>query len=392
MVSLIATMLFSYKLATLNLAQTSELRIFKFGKIPNMILKIVTFPFLPFILIALEYSLELKMLFSDEESIDHHNVDQFRKVKAQVSAFLRTELGLEAVPQLIISLLILLVSSSQTRTVHGLELFNDFAKNHNIELFDNVTIEISPIAPIIIANVWTLVSCWRSYIKGLSHMKCHFPKSAQAILALFVLIAASIKISSNVLFLMPILGLCNCLRHLQGERFPYWAAMGPYPDVDFNATVDLTKDQVHFSNITFPWSDLTRFDYTNKSNPIPPDITVYTQFDLKTYLISFWLIFVIQAVLVIIAKKLSNPEVFKRLPWNVLITNGIENVWMQAPLQDWDDEYSNIPEYKNKQKKNALEMFAVIFINMTISILMLIPIWILRKFENFLFDSRYRQF
>ena len=307
-------------------------------------------------------------MFSSKTMV-HGNQQQFQAIKAQVSAFIRTELGLEAVPQMIVSTLILLVSGSQTRTVFGLEIFNDFAKERS---FDEFGISISPIVFIVAANAWTLISTWRSYIKGLCATKCLFSMKAQAILGLFVLVASFIKVSSNVLFMMPALGLCNCLRHLQGERFPYWVAM--------TYNVDVAEDLVYFSNISFPWSDLTRFDYTNKSHPTPPDVTLYTQFDLMTYLLSFWVIFGLQTFLVILAKKISNPKVFEKLSWNAIITNSLENVWIQSPMQDWDDEYSSMEEYKDKQKRNGLEMGFVIFINMTISIVMLVPIWILRKY------------
>ena len=374
-------------IAALNLALNPNLVISNYGPITNLLLKLIALPFLPYILIGLEYSTELQLKFCHEKEAEQ-KVKRYKDIKAQTSAFLRTELGLEAVPQLIFSLLILLVSSSITKTVHGLEIFNDLAKNDNIELFDTIKIDISPIFLIITANVWTLVSSWRSYIRGLSGTKSHFPMTSQAILGLYVLMAAGIKVSSNILFLMPTLGIGNCLRHLQGERFPYWSAMGPYPDFGFNHTIDITRDMVYFSNLSFPWADLTRFDYNNKSNPTPPDVTLYTQFELKTYLISFWLIFVIQTFLIIIAKKISNPKTFAKLAWNVVITNCLENVWIQAPLQDWDEEHSSIPEYKKKQKRNMLEMAFVIFINMSISILMLVPIWILRKFQYFFFIAK----
>ena len=369
----------SYLLAAFNLLHSQAFKIFNFIKPLNFLLKVLSLPILPFVLILQEYLLEVQLLFCDRGNLDL-NREQYKEIKAQTSAFIRTELGNEATPQLMLSLLILLVSSSTTRTVHGLELFNELEEDVHV----SKAIEIPAIFIIVVANIWTLISSWTSYIRCLSATKTRFPFPAQAILGLYVSIAVMIKISSCILFLMPALGIGNCLRHLQGERYPYWSAIGFSGGLWGNVSysVNVTSDVVYFSNITFPWSELTRFDYSDESNPIPPDVTLYTQFELETYLISFWFLLILQALLVIVAKEITNPKVFEKLSWNVVLTNALENVWIQAPLQDWDDEHSSIPDYKKRQKCVTMEMGFAIFINMIISTVMLVPIWILRKIND----------
>ena len=383
--SLIVVMVLPFLIATSNLAKSPSLYVFEYGRFTNIILKTLAFPLLPFILISLELQTEFQVRFGHGEN-SKELIQRYKDLKAQTSAFIRTELGMETTPQLIISLLLLLISSSNTRTIYGLELFDDTRSDNVTE-----TIGIDPIYLIISANCWSLFSSWRSFIKGLSATKDHFPFLAQIILLIYVLMAVGTKVLSSHLFLMPTLGIGNCLRHYQGEHYPYWAAMGPHIRTEewssmqhtqqpsFNYTVDIEKDLVYFSNITFRWSELTRFDYSNKTHPIAPPVTIYTYFELETYLITFWIIYVVQAFLIIFAKRITNPDIFEKLEWNVILTNTLENIWIQAPLEDWDDMASTIPGYKRKQTKNMIEMASVLFINMVTSISMLTPIWILRK-------------
>ena len=378
--SLIATMVVGYLLGTFNLAKSPALYIFKYDKKVNFLLKALSFPLLPFLLIILDFVAELKLKFGTEPM--DQRIQRQRQIRCQTADFIRTELGLETTPQMLFTLLLIFVSSSTTRIIHGLDQFDDTRDN----LFTEKT-GISPIYLVILSNGWSLFSSWRSFIRCLSATKSNISYFAQAVLGLYVVMAIGNKVSSCILFLMPALGIGNCLRHYQGELFPYWAAMGPheyhdrgYNQYDFNYNVNVSTDEVYFSNLNFSWSEFTRFDYSNKTNPIPPQVTIYTYFKLNTYLISFWIILAIQAVFIVIIKKIANPEMFAKLEWNLILTNALENIWLQGPFQDWDSEHTTLQQYKRKQRKNAIEMGCVIFINMLFCIIMLAPMWILSKF------------
>ena len=114
-------------------------------------------------------------------------------------------------------------------------------------------------------------------------------------------------------------------------------------------------DMVHFSNKDpFPWSDLTHFNYSNLD--IPPPVTNYTYFSLETCLYGYWILMVIQACVIMLAKKMTNPEVYQRQNWCQRITHAIENSIIPIPMEDWDDQHGPIQHYVKAQKRVEKEM------------------------------------
>ena len=116
--------------------------------------------------------------------------------------------------------------------------------------------------------------------------------------------------------------------------------------------------------------------YSNPLSPKKPEITIFTVFDAKEILYLFWFLFVIQAFLILGAKRITNPNVFKNLHWLQKITHSLENVWIPAPMQDWDHVHSTLDEYKKKRRKISLEIAVTIGVNFLQNVAMLTPIWI----------------
>ena len=162
---------------------------------------------------------------------------------------------------------------------------------------------------------------------------------------------------------------------------PFWTAMNEIRDANWNwILVNVTTDVVYFSNLTFPWSTLTRFDYTDPENPIRPSYeNLYTMFSLETYLYSFWAVLALQAILTYFVKKSTNPCSFARKNWSEKMTHCMENVFIPAPLEDWDDLPGTISQYKQRQRTNLIEIGCTLVINLLFNLLLLIPIWIFCK-------------
>ena len=379
---MIATFVVPFLVATLNLALSPALHIFTYGPCLNWSLKFFCLPFLAFVLIILEYQNELKVKFSQKGKVDE-NIQHYKKSKAQTSAFIGMELAMETVPQMYISLIALLVPLSATMTVGGLESLDE-TKETKIEI-PYFSISFGPEATrafVILANVWSLRSCWMTLIRMMSSSKSFFPWTSKMILGLYTLLSVSQKLTSCLLFLTPCLGLFDILRHLQGEYLPYWVAMNPtegFPPEDKIPSVYVENDVVMYGNLSFPWKKLTRFDYSDPKNPIPPPVTIYTKFNLETYLIGFWILLSIQALVILLGKKLSNPERFAALNWIEIIGNCMGNIWIPTPFQDWDHEDVAIPLYKLRQKNNNKELLCTIVIHWIFNIIFLAPIWILGK-------------
>ena len=157
-------------------------------------------------------------------------------------------------------------------------------------------------------------------------------------------------------------------RHYQGEIYMY-----------YEFVVDRSKkleSAVHFSNVTgIPWKALTNFVEPKK---IPP-VTLYTFFKLETCLYGFWILMLVQACLILISKRITNPMPFKRQNWAKMISHALENCQLPVPMEDWDDHHGPIASYVKAQKKVEHEMAWTLLINLLINLIMCVPMAILGK-------------
>ena len=153
------------------------------------------------------------------------------------------------------------------------------------------------------------------------------------------------------------------------------------------------ESTVAFSNITsIPWKALTNFNTTwnpeynyldrlanvPKTISIPP-VTIYTYFKLETCLYGFWILMLVQACLILISKRITNPMPFKRQNWAKMISHALENCQLPVPMEDWDDHHGPIASYVKAQKKVEHEMACTLLINLLINLIMCIPMAILGK-------------
>ena len=80
-----------------------------------------------------------------------------------------------------------------------------------------------------------------------------------------------------------------------------------------------------------------------------------------------------------IAKKVTNTEVFQRQNWAQRITHAIENSLIPIPMEDWDDWHGPIQSYVKAQKRVEKEMGVTLLIHLFFNLLMGIPMMILGK-------------
>ena len=158
--------------------------------------------------------------------------------------FFQVDIGLESHFQLIISISLLLVANSQSKTITGLEVLFDketfFYMNTKLALALSIT--------------WSLISCIRSQIKGISKQRQHSTTISSLLLLLFTSASVLLRVFSSILYLTPAFGLFNSLRHLQGELFPFYDPY-LYPE-------DINDYEFYFGNATpMSWSEVTRWNY-----------------------------------------------------------------------------------------------------------------------------------
>ena len=374
--SLLACLLIPFFLASINVAMNPLIfqSIFgrDFGKYGNITVILCLSPILPFILILMQRK-SLQELKSGTADKVGNVAKRYKLIKAQTARFIKTELGIETTLQLTFSVLLSFFSTSQTRTSQGLEAL--FKKGQDSKLSKILKMfNISPVALIVLTNLWSCFSAWRAFVKGLSTSKDYFPTSTKGILALYVLLSILIRATSIIIFLAPCLGLFNLLRHFQGESYPYWIATNQDVAEIYYSTAD-----------PVPMKDFSRFDYSDKTNPKSPELTIYTYFDAYMCLMGFWFLMVLQSMLVVAAKKLSNPKSFGRQPVCQLLSHAFENCQIPCPLEDWDDFEGTISEYKLRQKYVSKEMRFTTLANLLVHLIMMIPMSIFGKlsFEKF---------
>ena len=177
------------------------------------------------------------------------------------------------------------------------------------------------------------------------------------------------RVVGCLLFMTPCLGLFNCLRHFQGLLLPYEVLTNPatYGSSDFGS----------YSKVNFTWDQLSFHDYTNSSSPETPNVTVFTVLEEGVILIAFWILFCIHVIVMIAAKCMANPDNFYKMHCVKVLSHCIENVWIPAPIQDWDHAHGTRDEYKKRQKKNEIEIGMAIVLNLLVNVFMLFPMWIL---------------
>ena len=332
--SMIGCIAIPYCLAVINHANSFEL-------FTSHFMNILLLPLTPFLLIIIERRTLLELSNCTMDKFEKL-LNYYLKLKIETARFIRSELCIESSLQITFGIVIIVFSRSKTRTAQGLEGMLDEGNDLIFGILPDIILTVS--------IVLSVITAWRSYVKGISQTKEHFPFKSKGILILYVIVSLAIKIAASLILLTPSLGLFNTLTHFQGELMPYWTAMGGpradehFPNVSvfsFNVTVE--SDIVYYSNVTpFAWTELTHFDYSDPLNPKEPPLTIYTYFSTETCLVGFWLIILCQAVIILVTKIFTNRKAMKKETWMYLFTHSLECTQLPSPLYDWDDDHGPI--------------------------------------------------
>ena len=233
----------------------------------------------------------------------------------------RHSIGLESNFQLIISTTLLLLANSQTNTITGLEVL--FANESFFYLDTKLALALS--------ILWSLFSCITSQINGMSKKREHSTGKSLTLLLIFNSVSIGLTVFSCILYLTPALSLFNSLRHLQGEMFPHWDPYY-YPE-DLNDT----NATFYYGNAKpIPWSKITRWEYKERAKADPPELSLYTFFTIEEYFGIMIILSIIQFVLQLLGKLLTNPLVFQKLSWIACLIHGICCCFVPCPMEEWD--------------------------------------------------------
>ena len=312
---------------------------------------VFTIPFLPVMLIVREailveasksYKISLRIL---------------RDTKYYVAQFIQTDLGLESHLQSVISILLLLLSVSETKTINGLDQL----------IFNEQILFLPTNVALVISIIWSLYSCIHSHLKGVAKKREYSTTKSFLATLVFASSSIAIRVFSYVLFLTPCLGLFNCLRHLQGEMYPYYNPYFSY--------VDVNDDEFHFGNATttLRWSKITRWTYVKPAEVVPPQLTLYTILTISQHLYLLLAMVLLNIVFLLFLKRLTNPEVFKTFSFIDNLVHAVCNCFIPHPMEEWDEGKGSVDDHKSRKTKVFEEMLASILLNFAFNLMLLTP-------------------
>ena len=290
-------------------------------------------------------------------------VNSLDKAMYYSAQFIHVDIGLESHIQLIISITLLLLANSQTHTITGLEVL--FQKETFFYLNAKLALAIS--------ITWSLVSCVKSHINGISKQRQHSTTLATVIIFVFTSVSIALRVFCCVLYLTPAFGLFNSLRHLQGEMYPH---VSPYYYPE-----DINNFKFYFGNATpRNWTEVSRWNYISRTTAEPPQLTLYTLFSIEQYLVIFLGIFAIQFPVQLLLKMFTNPLVFKKLSWINRVIHMISCSFVPLPMEEWDMEKGTVAMHKTRKDLVFKEMLVSILLNFGFNFLLLTPLMILGKY------------
>ena len=316
---------------------------------------------------ALYLDLKLRLLPHDKTYIKAK--EDFNRT---LNRHIKLELGLESVYQLVITLILLLLSYTETPVEKGLKtVFKE-------------GLGALPLFLLVTSNILSAKSFATSHCKVLNVCREHFPSTSRLIATLYSLCGLITRVVAIIMYFTVPLGLFSLLRHWQGEQYPWdWLTL------DY-----VTPEGLMFmgDNDGFVWNEVDRwmkngslffFSREGYLEPNPnhfiaaPDITLYTGLTWRPYLYIFFAHVAIHTRVIFFAKcKLS--YVFKH-GLNLLdkIIHSLENTNLLFNCQEWDDGNGNAEEHRRRMRSNLKEGVVIIIIDAVFNSSLLSPLYYL---------------
>ena len=150
--------------------------------------------------------LELKLRLLPHDQTYEKAKEDFQRT---LNRHIKLELGLETVYQLVITLILLLLSYTDTPVEKGLKtVFNE-------------GLGALPIFLLTAKNILSARSFTSSHCKALNVCREHFPFTSRLAASLYSLCGLATRVVGMVLYFSVPLGLFSLLRHWQGEQVPW---------------------------------------------------------------------------------------------------------------------------------------------------------------------------
>ena len=264
--------------------------------------------------------------------------------------FVRVDLGLEVVFQLSGQIIYILLSSTNTPTTGGLELM--FQKTSDAFLALSIGLSVKTI--------------YFVTLKTISIIKPFLPFTTKLVLLSWIVVSASIRVMTFVLYFTPPLGLFSILGHWKLEQLPYYKSSNYDRFGAYNIVYLYNSDPVL-------WTELNRYNYTSGSGP---DYKMYTKYSLMEYFFGFWILLFLHIYTNLLAKIAISEDFRKNCTSSKLIKfiHSLENTNIPTVWMDWEEKDGSIDDHKKRHGQVITEMVVIMIIRIIFHAVMLAPI------------------
>ena len=335
---------------------------------------LILFGPLTVLLVRLQYEMTLKKFEMVQELQNEHLFNEFnqlssrsKKMENHKNDTIKAEIAFEITNQIFINVFLVLLSTSQTKTSSAFEgLFRTGGKgmfginNVYIYIFSTILGFISFVYSSVTVNVkhWS----WKSKL----------------LFGTYVLISLTLRLSGQLIFFIPSLGISNVLRHHQSDQFPF----------DFHRSYqkllwkhNVSNGMIHYGNAPpVALSDISHFDYSNRTNPTSTShYTQYTGLTPKYSFIIFMCLWFAQ-IFCIWLKNFLTSQPFRNLSFYDQFIHSICSVFGPVPSVDWSADEGTCAEHYKRMMESTKEVCGTIIINAIFQSLHLLPVFYLGMF------------
>ena len=220
-------------------------------------------------------------------------------------------------------------------TVQGLQAVFD----QTTTIFANspLSFDISPLTLLVLSIAFSLKSCIFVTVQEMKSEKVFFPTTSKIIACLWSLFGTLRRVLTMIAFFIPGLGFFSILYHWKSEEIPFRIRLTQASQLQIS-----DEDEIKLFGFTesIKWSDLDRWNYSDPSNPTPPNYSLYTGLTLKEYFYTYFVLLSIHFAAILVVKLCLARDFYNCKNKTNKLVHLLENQNAAYPYLDWDAESS----------------------------------------------------
>ena len=203
--------------------------------------------------------------------------------------------------------------------------------------------------------LWSMKTAISTYLKIKGVQKGGFlPFKSKAVLGCRIFLVTVCRIGAIFFYFAVFLGQLNMLAHWKAEQTSFqmldgWTVKSPNDWIHESFSYWSEQDK-EISSV--PFQLLYRSNYST-TPPTPPSYTMYTGIDLGTAFILFWILLVIQTMILMAARLLTCKR-FRKIGIFSKLVHCLDSVNIPDVYQDWDTEDGYVLKCYQRQFKSVM--------------------------------------